>query len=249
MRKISKSNQGKNRVAMRKAAHHKTYLESWAEREIKIACDRERESAIKNGHPEDALYGCACYDSALKALKSLAKDGHSGYSIKLTQNIVNRLIDGKPLTPIEDVDEVWDNVSDFSDTEGYKSYQCKRCSALFKDIYDDGHVEYSYNDLCYCKDINTGSTYTSSLVNRIIREMYPITMPFMPPNKQIVVLCEDFLTDKKNGDFDTVGIYHAVLPDGEKAYINRWFKEGENDWEEIDDAEYQERKAGRIRNE
>ena len=52
-------------------------------------------------------YGCACYESALKAFGSLCEDGHSGFSIGLTKAILNRLINNKPLLPIEDTDEVW----------------------------------------------------------------------------------------------------------------------------------------------
>ena len=78
-------------------------MKEWAEREIRIACERER-----GNKPEDEWdYGVACYESAFKAFQSLLEDGHSGFSLGLTQNILNRLIDGKPLTPIEDVPEIW----------------------------------------------------------------------------------------------------------------------------------------------
>ena len=38
----------------------------------------------------------------------------------------NRLIDGKPLTPIEDTDDIWNLIDNHED--GYISYQCKRMS-------------------------------------------------------------------------------------------------------------------------
>lgn len=45
----------------------KTELQSWAEREIEIACKHERgDSGSKDGEWD---YGCACYESALKAYK------------------------------------------------------------------------------------------------------------------------------------------------------------------------------------
>lgn len=75
----------------------------WAREEIEIAKKREREaSGVENGWD----YGCVCYDSALKAYESLCEDGHSGLSIRITQNILNRLIDGKVLTPIEDTPDM-----------------------------------------------------------------------------------------------------------------------------------------------
>ena len=45
---------------------------TWAEREVKLACEKERG---KSNNPEDWDYGCACYESALKAYKSLCDDG------------------------------------------------------------------------------------------------------------------------------------------------------------------------------
>lgn len=215
-----------------------SYLGNWAENEIRIACERERAGA-----PEDEWdYGVACYESAYKAFKSLMNDGHSGMSIGFTKNILNRLIDGKPLTPIEDVPEVWDERGAYK--EGVlEHYQCKRMSSLFKDVYHDGTVKYSDIGRHYCVDTNKSYTYYSGLVNRIIEEMYPITMPYMPPTKPMAVYAEDFLVDPKNGDFDTVGIFYILHPNGERTEINRFFKDGEDDWIEISIDEYQQRKS------
>lgn len=220
-------------------------MQTWAEREIQIACERENPDR-KDGEFD---YGCACYESALKAYKSLMGDGHSGFSIGLTKHILNRLIDGKPLTPIEDMDDIWDDIIDRNDEEGYTCFQCKRMSALFKYVYDNGRVKYKDIDSFYCIDINNQSTYHSGLVQKLMDEMFPITMPYIP-GKPIKVYCEDILTDiltdRKNGDFDTVAIFYAVKPDGEKIEINRFFKESENGWKEINKAEYNERKAVQI---
>lgn len=221
-------------------------MQTWAEKEIEIACKREREaSGVENDGDWD--YGCACYESALKAYKSLMGDDHSGFSIGVTKHILNRLIDGKPLTPIEDTPDVWNNLSCFGDGDDkYTSYQCNRMSSLFKDIYADGTVRYTDIDRCYGVDINNPScTFKTGLVTKIIDEMFPISMPYMP-EEPIKVYCEDFLTDKKNGDFDTRGVFYAVKPDGKKIEINRFFKESKDGWDEIDDIEYNERKAIKL---
>ena len=174
----------------------------WAEREVAIAC--EKENSIKKDGEFD--YGCACYESALKAFKALCNDDHSGFSIKITQSILNRLINGQPLSPIEDTDDVWEKVAQDKDM-GYWTYQCKRMSSLFKDVYADGTVKYIDIDRLYCVNIHKpNDTYSSGLVRRIIDKMFPIAMPYIP-GKPIKVYCEDFLTDKKNGNFDTVGIF------------------------------------------
>ena len=173
-------------------------------------------------------------------------DGHSGFSIGMTKHILNRLIDRKPLTPIEDTDDIWNDIIDRNDEEGYICFQCTRMSSLFKYVYTDGTVTYKDVDRCYGVDIHdSNNTFSTGLVTKIIDEMFPITMPYYP-GKAIAVYCEDFLTDKKNGDFDTRGIFYAIKPDSEKIEINRFFKESENGWDEIDEVEYNERKLIKI---
>ena len=224
----------------------------WAKREVEIACKRENPNK-KEGEFD---YGCACYSSALKAFKSLYDDEHSGYSIRITQGILNRLIDGKPLTPIEDTDDVW-NIS-HANGNGEMIYQCNRMSALFKTVHSDGSVDYSSIDHCYCIDINNPkNTYSSRLVRRIIHKLFPITMPYTP-GEPIKVFCEYFLTDKNNGDFDTIGVFYAFKEEnGEpiRIEINRFFREpfkNEKESEEfpgyveISKEEYDSRKAMKL---
>lgn len=206
-------------------------MTTWAENEVRIACERER-AASKT--PEGGWdYGGACYASALKAFKSLVEDGHSGMSISITKQILNRLIDGKPLTPIEDTEDIWKYIRDRKD--GSKVYQCQRMFSLFKQIYPDGRVEYRDTDYCFCVDLdNPNVSYHSGFVNRIIYEMFPITMPYMPPTIPYKVICETFLFDKKNGgDFDTKGILYIITPDGERKDINRYFAETDEGFVEI----------------
>lgn len=221
----------------------------WAKREVEIACKKENPNR-KEGEFD---YGRACYESALKAFESLCRDGHSGFSIKMTQSILNRLIDGQPLTPIEDTDDIWNKCHRPKD--GLEVYQCKRTSSLFKEVYADGTIKYS--DVChsYCVNIrNPNNTYSSGLIRRIIDEMFPITMPYMP-GKPMKVYCENFLTNKKNGDFDTVGVFYVLKTENdkqEKIEINRFFREPESDeegsWTEISKEEYEERKARKLNN-
>lgn len=215
----------------------------WAEREVAIACETEN----PNKKDREFDYDCACYKSALKAFKTLCDDGHSGLSMKITQSILNRLINGQPLTPIEDTDDIWYERHHYEDSN--KLYQCKRMSSLFKDVYADGTVEYSDNNRLYCVNINNpNDMYYSGLVRRIVDKMFPITMPYMP-GTPIKVYCEDFLTDERNGDFDTIGVLYALKTDNgkqEKIEINRFFREPkdneEYDWVEISKEEYYKRK-------
>lgn len=216
---------------------------TWAEYEVELACAKERELAKKDGNEEDANYGIACYQSALKAYKTLMEDGHSGASIEFTKGFLMRLIDGKPLTPIEDTEDMWFNPPgiDAEDENGDKSYLHKRMSSLCKYIYNNGTIRYSDINRVYCAgQTNPNVTYRSSFITRIIDELFPITMPYYPTG-YFKVYTEDLLTDKKNGDFDTMGVLYAIQPDGTRVDIFRYFKEVDHKWSEIDETEYQER--------
>lgn len=218
-------------------------MTNWAKKEVEIACKKERGNKEEN----EWDYGCACYESALKAFESLMCDGHSGFSIGVTKQILIRLIEGKPLTPIEDTDDIWDEVEGFE--ENCKHYQCKRMSSLFKTVHSNGKIDYFDSDRIICFDINNPKvSYYSGFVVHMINEKFPITMPYVPKNP-IKVYCKEWLTDRKNGDFDTIAVLYVTLPGGEKVNIKRYFKGAENGYEEIDKDEYTSRVAAHNRRE
>ena len=210
----------------------KSSMEKWAEEEIRLACEKEGE------------YGRACYKSAMKAYKSLLNDDHSGFSIHLTKNILNRLINVQPLTPIEDVPEVWNDISPWKSDEGMvEKYQCRRMSSLFKEVYDDGAVVYDDIDRVSCIDINNPSvSWHNGLGNKIVNELFPIEMPYYPSTSPYKLYMEDFLVDPNNGDFDTKGFFYLIKPDGERVEINKFYKEQDEGWAEIGIEEYNDRK-------
>lgn len=211
----------------------------WAKKEIEIACDKSDE------------YVQACYESALKAFESLCEDGHSGYTIRITRHILDRLINGSPLTPIIDTDDIWNVLirPESDESPDVSIYQCKRMSSLFKYVYRDGHIEYRDIDRVVCVDVDSESgmidawhRYFSSLVSRVIDKEFPIIMPYMP-GKPILVQCESFACDS---DCDTIfGIYNAIFTeDAIQKFIpiNRFFKDVMNEWVEITKDEYDRRK-------
>lgn len=216
-------------------------MRDWAKREVEIACKHEN-SDRKEGESD---YGCACYESALKAFNSLMEDGHSGFSIRMTKQILNRLIDGRPLVPIEDTDDVW-NECEWSSVETAKTYQCKRMSALFKDVYPDGTVKYTDVDRIIGVNLDNPNVGWHSRITRdIVEELFPLTMPYMPADKPYEVYCEECLTDPKKGDYDTIGVLYILKPDSERVEVNRYFKEGDTvygGWDEISQEEFEERK-------
>lgn len=212
----------------------------WAENEIRIALARENEN--------DYFYKYikACHESALKAYKSLCNDEHSGMSISVTQSILNRLIRHQPLTPIEDAEDVWTEHFGMQEDDRIKVYQCKRMSCFWKNVYPDGTIRYQDNNRAYGVDMNNPvCTYHSGLVSRIIDEMYPIAMPYCPPNQPYMVYTEEFLFNPCNGDFDTVHIHYIRTPEGDKVDVNRMFTTSEDGrgWKEITPEELDRLKA------
>ena len=221
---------------MNDAKREKSNMELWAEEEIRIACKRERGNTSEN----EWDYGVACYESALKAFRSLAEDGHSGMSIGITLDILNKLVKGQALTPIDDVDDVWEERGTYLSGANYTTYQCRRMSSLFKDVYADGHIKYIDVNRFRCVTLNSSACCSNGHVTRIASEYFPITMPYVPHTYTVV--CEEFLTDRKNGDFDTIGILYIRDNAGERKTVNRYFADCEEGWREIDPAEYVQRK-------
>lgn len=210
----------------------------WAKREVELACKREN----PDRKPGEWDYGCACYESALKALKSLLEDDHSAFSIGLTKQILNRLIDGKPLTPIEDTDDIWDY--SWENIHGSKTYHCNRMFSLFKDVHPDGSISYHDNDRFVVIDIKSGLSWYNGTINRIMEEVIgPITMPYIPQDEPYRVYQEDFLYDPENGDYDTVGLLYYKTPDGERKELNIYLAEKDGELVRITKEEYDTRKA------
>lgn len=202
-------------------------MKDWAKREVELACKMERCNKSKDAWD----YGCACYKSALKAYKSLCDDGHSGMSWAFTKNILIRLMNSQPLTPITGDYDEWNEWRD-----GH--YQNKRMPSLFKDIDADGNIIYSDVDRGYCIDEFTGCTFTSKILTDILNEKYPITMPYMPViNKYALHMC-DFATDGSPGEYDTRGILYLITPDGERVEINKYYKEVDGEMVEIEEGEF-----------
>lgn len=223
-------------------------MSDWAENEVRIACEKEAPNR-KEGEWD---YGCACYESAFKAFKSLMEDGHSGYSIGFTKNILDRLIDGKPLIPITDKDfyipendEIIGDSPEYLKTRGLKSsIQCPRMSSLFREEKLDGTIEYDDVNRAICIDINNPdiSYYNNFIVNIALKD-FPIKMPYYPHSDKYKIYAEDFLTDKANDDFDTIGIFYMITPELQRIEINRYFNLDGNEPIEISKEEYDKRKA------
>ena len=226
---------------------------TWAEQECRLACKKENPNFDFDS--DDFDYGCSCYKSALKAYKSLAEDGHSGMSFSFTRDILERLMRHEPLTPITDDDFEGGNYlypDERLASMGLKSeIQCPRMSSLFRKETIDGEVTYHDLDRAYCIDMEKPSDTFSSSASNIVDELFPIKMPYLPERGKYKVYVQTFLTDKKNGDFDTQGILYLITPEGKRIDINRYYTEKEGKLVEISKDEYDkllERRLDKICN-
>lgn len=205
-------------------------LNKWAKKEVEFLSKRSDQYLI------------SCANAAVEAFEVLLNQGHSGCSIGLTKGLLNCLIDGKPLTTLTGADDEWDYISYRNEKRGYTSQQNKRCTALFRHVYDDGRVEYSYNDRYLFFKNGSDIGWSCGYANDYLDEIFgKITMPFYP-GPAIKVYAEDFLFDIKNGDFDTVGLLYAITPDGTRVELNIFLAETEDGFAKISKEEYEYRK-------
>ena len=209
-------------------------MSDWAKREVEIATSQD---AAESGDAYE--YAKGCFESALKAFESLCEDNHSGVSMGLTKDILNRLIDRKPLTPVYDNSEDW--IESWKSTDGIKHYQHRRCHSLFKDIYPDGHAE--FNDVEAYAGYEQGSNipYHGGSLGKVLYEYFPIDFPYYPPTKKYKIIMKTVLSDPKNGDFDTKMYMKIIRPDGVEKRINRYFGEVDGEWNEISKEEFDKR--------
>ena len=216
-------------------------MTQWAENEVKLACKKEN----PDWDGESFDYGCSCYSSALRAYKSLMEDGHSGFSFNVTRNILKRLLDELPLTPIEDTEENWGEISGFN-KDGIKTYQCVRKFSLFKDVKKDGTVSYHDNDRYYCQEVDDPKdTYTNGVAGKLVDELFPITMPYYPKSfERYKVMVHTFSAtgyEHDNEDYNTRGYLWVVTPDNKRVDIGRYFADINGSMVEIPYEEYLER--------
>lgn len=222
----------------------------WAKREIALA--EQRDGTTASTENEDTMddYVSGCYASALKALSALAEDGHSGMSIGVTMSVLNRLVAWKPLTPITEDDFVEDESDIHEDPVWLKeqhlksSIHARRYHSLVRNEHEDGSITYYDYDREYCIDVNDEHeiTFTHSFVTKLIHELYPISLPYMPSTKKFLVYMEEFLTDVDYGDYDTVAILGIRTPEGDKLDIKRYYKDTDDGMVEITEQEFLARK-------
>ena len=207
----------------------------WAKNELKLARENEIKQCKEEAdyQPGNEDYGLMCYDDAEKLFDEFKEQGHSGYSAVVICYIFERLVKGKPLTPVTDEEDQWRNAYDIETFSG-KRYQHKRMSGLFKYVKEDGTV--SYYDIGRVKayDGEHGS-FSTHHVDDIMSEYFPITFPYI--GEEIKVRLNDFDNiETENGLVDARHIIDATKNGIEHVFIDRYFMRSKNNykWKEID---------------
>ena len=219
----------------RKLFKKKSNMELWAEREIAIAIKREHEADRKDAeehgrkyNPKDFSYGGEIYASALRAFKSMLKDGHSGCSWGFTKETLIRLMNHRPLTPLTGSDDEWVECG-WASRDGEKIFQNKRCSAVFKNVDKDGNVRYTDNDYSICIDEENKYCHHFGLSSNEVDKLFPIKFPYMPSTKPYKVYDRTFdHLNAEPGCFDTIAVLRIECPDGKVIPIDKFYKENEN---------------------
>ncbi len=220
----------------------------WAESECRIACKGENPKFNFDGNEFDSR--CESYKSALKAFKSLMEDEQKEMDFDLTKSILNRLLEGKPLTPITENDFVEGKghivSDDFLKRCGLKSFiQCTRLRSLYREETLGGEVRYRDAERSYFVDVdNPSRTYFTDC--QFFDEMFPITIPYMPAVEPYKIYERTFLTDEKNGEFDTRNVMYVITPSGERVDLNLYFTEVDGKWKQITKDEYEELWSKRV---
>lgn len=186
----------------------------WAQEEIKLA----KEEADKYG--KDSL------DSAYKSYIKLYKEGSTGYSCGHVTEILQRLVERKPLTAISDLPEIWKKAYDCYD---YVTYSCKRMPTLIKTVWNENNkTEYDDLDRVFCVDISTGDVCRLKIARELINKLYPIEMPYYPQLGYFKVYY------KREGQ-NKITFLYLTEPKGQKVTLNRNYEydNSGNEWKEI----------------
>ena len=208
----------------------------WARSEVELIRTAFHDDKVKD-------YAMACYETALKAFEAVCDAGLTGLQVPVVKQIFDALIDRRPLSRIEDVPEIWSDELIIDEEKG-KVFQCTRRPSLFKYVHGDGTVTYSDVERVTVHEQNTDTYWQSGFITRMVDERFPIVMPYSPPKKKYVVHVKEYLTDRKNGDFDTIAVDYIDTPDGDTVNIYKYYAEDDTNqfgWRWIYTQEFCER--------
>lgn len=141
---------GKIRMFFLRLFHsHKSSKEydDWLDREVRLAIENEKRGATEEGDDIFLEYSISCIKCAAKIARQFSKQGHSGMSASITLGLIKKLCNYEPITKLMGTDDEWSTVVSWDYGDCYKCLQNNRDSRVFKNIYKDGKISYSYNEI------------------------------------------------------------------------------------------------------
>ena len=136
--------------------------------------------------------------------------------------IVGKLIEGLPLTPITDAPEEWRHFFDDDDEDGrtFGCYQSIRYPSLFQYRYEDGEVVYSDVDRLVVRDVDEFGTpvnsYADGEVTDTLDGIEPITMPYTPEKDKYII----YIRNIHYGDGLQTKVIVKIEKDGVKMKVD-----------------------------
>lgn len=127
--------------------------EDWIDREVRLAIENEKRGATD----EDDIflkYSISCIKCAAEVARKFSKQGHSGMSASVTLGLIKKLCNYEPITKLMGTDDEWGTGVSWDYGEDRECLQNNRNSKVFKNIYKDGKISYSYNEILNIANID-----------------------------------------------------------------------------------------------
>lgn len=157
------------------------------------------------------------------------------------------MVNGRPFSEITEQDE-WETPHKYSESYNFSISSCKRYNAVYKRIYDDGHIVYSdVNRVCaFDVDFPDSPSWTGTVTN-LFDQLYPITLPYFPADNKYRMAVkeyddeEDIVRILKEHDIEHSSekliIYfdHFINPIGNRIDVKKYFvyNIATNGWTEL----------------
>jgi hypothetical protein len=121
----------------------------------------------------------------LQIVEMFSEQGHSGFSASYALNMITRLLDWKPITPLTGEDDEWCDVPKWDKDKNCQ--QNKRCSAVFRYNFDNSTAIY-IDGKVFSDD--GGKTWWNNRNSRV-----PVIFPYKIPDKPERIILEDGALD------------------------------------------------------
>lgn len=151
-------------------------LVDWAEAELERLVTNDDDGMQK-----------AINKDILDVVKLFASQGHSGFSASYALNIIKRLLDWKPITPLTGEENEWCEVPEWD--KGTHTQQNKRCSAVFRKNFDNSTAYYL--DGKAFSDDGGKSWYMTGGAGGKGGSCISVTFPYVVPEKPEYIILDN----------------------------------------------------------